>query len=236
MIAQENDRIIHTKLYTQKACDVMSSVFGQLSDGWGENNPKNDRYWMYGDAAVEPDGEAVIRISSSPGKWYGSHRWVENAFTHMSDFEIREWMARMVKKTMTMELRDKGISNGWKRDNTSFMTCYLNRDIEISVAEVYCIYEMLLNRPVGITKYDSSVIVAACGSKRTHEETEAAKKKQDAVKAVNDMCAERVKQLNEEEKAEIDKLMAKIDEVKKQFALKRNDAITEKLEKLKSIA
>lgn len=235
MTASPDDRIIHTKLYTQKACDVMDSVFGQLSDGWGKNNWRNDRYWMFGDASVELDGEAVIRISSSPGKWYG-RQWIENAFTHMSDFEVRAWMARMIKKTMTMELRDEGISNGWKRDNISFMTCYLNRDIEISVAEVYCMYEMLLDRQVGITKYDSSVIAGACGRMRIPEETEDAKKLQDAVKAVNDAYAEKVKQLNEEEKAEIDKLMAKIDEVKKQFALKRNDAITEKLEKLKSIA
>ena len=35
----KNVRIIHTNLFTDKAFEACDSVLGQLSDGWGENNP-----------------------------------------------------------------------------------------------------------------------------------------------------------------------------------------------------
>lgn len=236
MIAQDNDRIIHTGMYTKKALEVLNSVFGQLSDGAWENNPYYDRYWKFGDAMQEVDGEVTIHISAKTGEREYHDKWIENGFAHMHDLEIKQWMACMVKKTMVMELKDESIYNGWRRDNTKFETRYLNYHETITVAEVYCIYELLLERNVGITKYDVSVIASVQGSKRQSEEIEAETKKREEVHVIESAYAEHIKALNEEEKKLVDELNAKINEIKKMYTDKRNAAWHEKQKKLKAIA
>lgn len=236
MITNNNDRIVHTGMYTKKALEVLNSVFGQLSDGWGENNPRNDRWWCFGGATQEVDGEVTIHISSKTGERKSNGKWIENGFAHMHEPEIKQWMARMVKKTMTMELKDESIANGWCRDNTEFETHYLNYDETINVAEVYCIYELLLDRNVGITKYDVSVIASVQGSKRQPDEIELETKKREAVHEIESACTEKVKALNEEEKKLVDELNAKIAEIKKMYSDKRNEAWHEKQQRLKEIA
>lgn len=236
MITQDNDRIIHTGLYTKKAKEVLSSVFGQLSDGWGENNPRNDRWWKFGDVTQEVDGEVTIHISAQTGERDYHGRWIANGFIGISDTDVKQWMARMVKKTMVMELKDESISNGWRRDNTEFETRYLNYHETITVAEVYCIYELLLGRNVGITKYEASVIVSVQGSKRQPEEIEAEAKKREEVHAIESAYAEQVKAYNDEEKKLVDELNAKIKEIKDMYYSKRNEAWHEKQKKLEAIA
>ena len=236
MIINDDDRIIYTGLYTNKAKEVLSSVFGQLSDGAWENNPYYDRYWTFADAMQEVDGEVTIHISTKTGERDYHNKWLENGFAHMHDLEIKQWMARMVKKIIQMELKDESISNGWRRDNTEFETRYLNYNETITIAEVYCIYELLLERNVGITKYDVSVIASVQGSKRQPKEIEAETKKREAVKTVETDYAAQVKAINEEEKKLVDELNAKINEIKKMYTDKRNVAWHEKQKKIQSIA
>lgn len=236
MINQDNDRIVHTGMYTVKAKEVLSSVFGQLSDGWGENNPRNDRWWKFADAIQEVDGEVTIHISAKIGEREYHGKWVDNGFARMSDAEVKQWMARMVKKTIQMELRDEHMSNSWRRDNTDFMTHYLNYNEDINVAEVYCIYEQLLDREIGITKYSSHTICSVFGAKRQPEEIEAETKKRETAKAIEHEYVEHVKALNEEEKQAIDELNAKLAEIKKMYYDKRNAAWHEKQKKLEAIA
>lgn len=236
MVNQDNDRVIHTGMYTKKAKEVLDSVFGQLADGWGENNSRNDRWWKFGDAVQEVDGEVTIHISAKTGEREYNGKWIENGFSGMSAIDIKNWMARMVKKTMTMELKDEAISHGWRRDNTDFMTHYLNYNEEINVAEVYCVYEQLLGREIGVTKYSAAVICSVFGVKKQPDEIEAETKKREAAAAVEADYAEQVKLLNDEEKKLINELTAKIEEVKKSYTQKRSDAWHAKLEKLKTIA
>lgn len=236
MITNDNDRVIRTGLYSNKAKEVLSSVFGQLSDGAWENNPYYDRYWKFGDVTQEVDGEVTIHISAKMGEREYHSKWIENGFTGMSDVDVKQWMARMVKKTMQMELRDEDVPNGWKRDNTDFMTHYLNYNEDINVAEVYCIYEQLLGREIGVTKYSSHTICSVFGAKRQPEEIEAETKKRETAKAIEHEYAEHVKALNAEEKQAIDELNAKLDEIKKMYTDKRNAAWHEKQKKLKTIA
>ena len=238
MIACDNDCIVHTGMYTKKAKEVLSSVFGQLSDGWGENNPRNDRWWKFADAIQEIDGEITIHISAKTGERGYQDKWIENGFNGMCGTDVKQWMARMVKKTIQMELCDESVSNGWRRDNIIFMTHYLNddQDININVAEVYCIYEQLLGREIDATKYDVAVINSVFGMKRQPNEIEAEMKKRETAKAIEHEYAEHVKTLDAEEKKTIDELNAKIAEIKKMYYDKRNAAWHEKQKKLEAIA
>ena len=144
---------VHTNLYSVKAKEVMDSVFGQLSDGWGENNPRNDRYWRFARCRTAEDGEVLIEVDMIGSKTSycghftcnGFHCYSNGHFGMMSDDDIRQWMARLVKKTATMELRDNDIKGGWKRDNDRVCN-YLDRRSGVTIADAYLVYEHLLGR------------------------------------------------------------------------------------------
>ena len=217
MVDVKNARIIKTPLWSTKAKEVLDSVLGQLSDGWGENNPRNDRYWKFANVLREADGRVVIVVDKRSGEGEGynrNYRWVENAFASMSDQDVLEFFARMVKKTAKMELKDQNIANGWKRDNIDLKTSYLNYYEDISIAEVYCIYEMLLNRPVGLTKYGVRVINSAVGVQRSPEETANEQQKMDAIALVKKEYAEHCKKLNDERTSELKLINDKYDALK----------------------
>lgn len=146
-------RIIHTNLCSNKAKEVLDAVLGQLSDGWGENSNAYDKYWRFCNVERDVNGEVLIKISTEASKtehWgYGPSwrcRYIVNAYTDMSDDQVKAWFAKMIKKTMQMELKDNEIQNGWKRDNTADKTCYLNYHETINVAEVYALYDYLNGR------------------------------------------------------------------------------------------
>ena len=224
MVDVKNARVIKTPLWSTKAKEVLDGVLGQLSDGIYENNPRMDRYWMFAKVLREADGRVVIAVDKRTGEHggYGSHsRWIENAFAHMSDIEVIQFFARMVKKIAKIELKDENIINGWRRNNVEFMTRYLNYYEEISIAEVYCIYEMLLNRPVGITKYDVSIINSAVGVQRSDEETKLEQDKMDKIAEIKSNYAKRMKELNDAASTEVklinDKYEALKSEAHKQY-------------------
>ena len=123
-------------------------------------------------------------------------------------------ITRNVKKIAIMELRDSHVSNGWKRDNVDFKTEYLNNYEYISIAEVYCIYEMLLNRPVGITKYDVGVINSAVGVQRSPEETAYEQQKMNAVALVKEEYAKHCKEINDSRETELKLVNGKHDALK----------------------
>lgn len=156
----------NTGLYSAKAKEIMCSVFGQLSDGWGENNPRNDVYWKFGEVVQRADGEIAICIKTKCGERSYSGHWTYNKLfdIYLSEGEqsIKNWMAKLIKKTMRMELRDGKIPNGWKRDNVATKTCYLNYHEDISVQEVYIVYEHLLGRNYE-KHYEPAAVLAIVG-------------------------------------------------------------------------
>jgi len=177
-MSESKVRTIHTSLFTDKAEKVCSSVLGQLSDGWGENDSRNDRYWKFANVKRAADGEVVIIVKTESGNNTGlGYRWVQNGFKDMSDTEVLKFFAKMIKKTAQMELRDNGISNGWKRTNDRFISKYLGYSDEksgpvIPIAVAYCVYDILSGRDV-LTKYLMSTLDMVIGHKRPEVETQA---------------------------------------------------------------
>lgn len=216
MTKDDYGRIIHTNLFSAKAKEVCDSVLGQLSDGWGENNSRYDVYWKFGTVDRLPDGEVVIVISKKDYEFNPcSHRYstTGNGFKNMSDDEVKEFFARMIKKTATMELRDGHISNGWKRHNTDTRTVYLQYNEQITFAEVYAIYEHLLGREIS-SKYAQSIIKSAIGTRRDAETTARATEIADKKNALEKQYSERRKVIDDAEKAEIEAIKKKYQELR----------------------
>ena len=200
---KDKKRIIHTGLYSKVAEEIISSVIGQLADGWGENNPANDKWWRFADCKQADDGEVLIEVSTESYKyesWDYHKRHIRNGFFCMSDTDVKLKFAGWVKKTAKMELKDDHCDNGWSRTNETFKSCYLNYHLDITIADIYFVYEKLLGRD-NSNKYAEHVVSRVIGAKRSAAETA-------AVKQLNERIANLVAERNEA----IKELRAKKDE------------------------
>jgi hypothetical protein len=137
----EQYRIIKTGLKTQKECDIIDGVLGQLSDGMWENSRAAEGYWPYIDAELD-GGEVVLHVS----KHYHSGGYLDNRFLKMTDDDVKKWLAKKIKQV----IKEEGLD--WKRDNSD-ETDYLDTSWRKSkqpstVADCYYVYEVLKGRNV----------------------------------------------------------------------------------------
>ena len=229
-----NARTIHTGLYGTQAKEVIDSVHGQLSDGKWENSPGYDKYWTNFNVEIADDGEVVFKVNVEYGYHY-YNRYLDNPFKNMSDDEFKTWIARKIKAVINDERRDSKEFISWDRRNIDNTSLYLGHSDEkygaiVTVADIYCTYEALLGRNIGITKYDPSTICRVFGTKKTDEEAAKAKslreakeclkakyaqKRAELQKAKNEAVAKLEKELHDnivklaqEENAEIEKIAA----------------------------
>lgn len=138
----EKYRIIKTGLKTQKECDILDGVFGQLSDGMWEDSRAAGGYWPYIEAELE-NGEVVLKVSTAYRKYDGIPT---NKLIDMTDDDIKKWLAKKIKQV----IKEEGLE--WKRDNSE-ETDYLNTEWRKSkqpstVADCYYVYEVLKGRNV----------------------------------------------------------------------------------------
>ena len=137
----EKYRIIKTGLKTQKECDILDGVFGQLSDGMWENSRAAEGYWPYIDADLK-NGEVVLTVSNS----YRYDGRPTNKLLDMSDDDVKKWLAKKIKQV----IKEEGLD--WKRDNSD-ETDYHDTEWRKSkqpttVADCYYVYEVLKGRNV----------------------------------------------------------------------------------------
>ncbi len=137
----EKYRIIKTGLKTQKECDILDGVFGQLSDGMWENSRAAGGYWPYIDAEFE-NGEVVLKVSTA----YRKYEEPYNKLLNMTEDNVKKWLAKKIKQV----IQEEGLD--WKRDNTE-ETDYLDTEWRTSkqpstVADCYYVYEVLKGRNV----------------------------------------------------------------------------------------
>ena len=136
-------RIIHTGLYSNVAKEIIQSVLGQLSDGYGESNPANEKWWRFADCVQAPDGEVLIEVSTESWKYdefrSHCHKYVYNGFYNMSDDEVKRKFVRWIKKTAKMEMKDENAGNQWNRGSEMKLD-YLNHHENVTAADAYFVY------------------------------------------------------------------------------------------------
>ena len=225
-----NARTIHTGLYGAQAKEVIDSVHGQLSDGKWENSPGYDKYWTNFDVQTADDGEVIIMVNAGVSTAW-CRRYMPNPFYGMSDVEFKKWIANKIKAVVNDERKDRDEFGEWDRRNIDHTSLYLGHADEkygpvVTVADIYCTYEALLGREIGIAKYDSSTICRVFGTKRTDKEiakvkmansirAKYAQQRGDLIRVKNEAVAKLEKELQDnitksvqEEKAELEKFIA----------------------------
>ena len=220
-------RQIHTGLYSKVAKEIIGSVLGQLSDGWGENNSANDKWWMFAECKQAADGEVLIEVSTVGSKISYHGKCLCNGFYHMSDVEVKQKFAGWIKKTAKMEMADENAGNQWNRGSEMKLD-YLNYYENVTAADAYFVYETLLGRD-NQRKYSCSTVLKVAGKKLSDEATKANEEKERQIaeklvhrdqllKQLADKKAENIKKIEEQynkDRADIFKQCQKwIDDIK----------------------
>lgn len=218
----ENPRIINTPFYSNKAKEVLSSVLGQMSDGIWENSGRMNKYWRFAEIKVAPNNRVYIEIENVSGKSNYDHRWTENGFSRMTDEEVLQFFANKVKYIMQLELKDDNITDGWKRDNTEFMSSYLNYHEDISVAEVYCIYDILKGR---MLSFSACIINNVIGEILSDTETQKEVQRREAKNKIEQEYSVTLKTLNDQKDIAIKEIETKFMALRKEAYDKRDEQI-----------
>ena len=163
----DNVRIIDTGLPATKENDeIISSVFGQLSDGIWENSPRMNGYWMFA-TNKKYNGKVVLVVDKTPGSWLGSnspkalgHRYlypnVNNPYLHMSDEKIIAWFANKIKYIVKLELGDSHFAaNEWNRTNTHQLDYLGGYKDKVTISDAYKAYDIMKGRHISEDKYIS---------------------------------------------------------------------------------
>ena len=221
-------RTINTNFYGDRAYEILEAVSGQMSDGLWENSRGYDKYWTNFRVKRLDDNRIVFVLNADSYTRY-CNRYLDNPFYRMKDAEFLAWYAGKLKTVIRSEAKDNNWKKGWwKRDNTENKSIYLNYKLDITVADIYGVYDELLGRKNRSDKEIRSRVFGqkaddATIAKRTeHAEAEA--------KALADY-KEHIAMLDEKVK----KFMAEID-ADKQQAHKVYCAVLENLNKKYEIA
>lgn len=169
-----NFRRINTPFYGDIAFDILDSVHGQLSDGMWENSRRYDKYWTNLQVCRDGDNHIYFNVNAD---YYGMYcgRGIDNPFARMSDTEFLNWYANKLKAVIVQEGKDNSWSKGWwSRTNHSNKTIYLNRSADVTVADVYCVYDALKGRIFRSSAAEKSRVIS---EPLTREAIEAAKQK-----------------------------------------------------------
>lgn len=203
-------RTIRTGLYSNKAHEILDSVFGQLSDGMWENSTVMDKYWRFANVRQAADGEIVIDVSNEHGKHdRGCHyHFTPNGFHDMTDEQIREFCAKKIKTIAKAELKADGLMDGWKRGNDTTTSSYLGCHENISITDIYFTYEWLLGRFIK-SRYSDATIDAVRGKPRSSDETAKVKAYETAVADLEKSTSNEYARIDAEYKDALAKLDAK---------------------------
>lgn len=139
-------RTINTNFYGDRAYEILEAVAGQMSDGLWENSRGYDKYWTNFRVKRLDDNRVVFVLNTDSYTRYCG-RYLENPFYRMKDAEFLAWYAGKLKTVIRSEAKDNNWKNGWwKRDNTENKSIYLNYKLDITVADIYTVYDALLGR------------------------------------------------------------------------------------------
>ena len=119
-IRSKNTRLVETELQGSDQFQILESVLGQLSDGFGENNPYYENRWVFAEILLNPCTNKVeIRISNElcTKSNYYPNRWIWNPYKEESDLEIRKYFAKKIKTIVNLEAKDLGKKIEFKLGN-----------------------------------------------------------------------------------------------------------------------
>ena len=139
-------RVIETDIGThEKANEILDGVIGQMSDGMFENSSYYEGYWRF--VKIDNANNIIVDIAYGTAvRGFGWIRYYTNKFYNMTDTEVKQFFAKMIKRIIQQELRDDGVSvRGQFKKGNMRETNYLNYYETITIDDCVKVYEALMD-------------------------------------------------------------------------------------------
>lgn len=235
------DAVVHTGFYTLEMKDLMHDLVENTEQGrhCGSRAGKKLRC---SEIVVNPDGEIAFNLHRDGGSWrYRDYSWNRTIWKkcNLDAQKIREeiaWILKiMVHSYLDKQFAGEGCHVHWRRDDTTDLgqlftsfspSCTSShRTAPLTVADVYCVYELLRQRPGIDRKYKAEMIKRWRGEQRDPimTEMEVARREQieeykkEAVDKENSLIRERDAEISRVDKEIRAAYQAKIELVKSEM-------------------
>jgi phage host-nuclease inhibitor protein Gam len=154
----------------------------------------------------------------------------------MSDTQFLNWVAIKLKDVITAELKENSISlkEGWKRDNTTLESEYLSCNEDITVADIYVVYDWLKGHKIDMSL---SIVKDIFSKPRSKELIKKIKDKQselDFIQANKDNLIEDIDKQYTTQIANLEKQLAELKKKMKEDIDAVNNDCCMKIRNLKS--
>lgn len=228
----KNKRTIQTTMWSLKAKEVLASVLGQLSDGYGKNISFWKKYWQNADIERADDGEVLIVVEAM--NWANGN---VNPFYSMSDEMVKKWFADKLYWIADLECQDnknndEGLEYKW---NTTCQTktARLSYNGEIMFAEAHYIHDQLLGKAdLGKSTID---LVEVYGTPRTPDEKAKAAEARVAYEQEQTELKAEYSEIDARKDAKIKELEEQIKMVKDLYCNERKQAYEKRQTKLNEL-
>lgn len=164
--------VYHTRLYSDKAEQIFTKLYHEMANGeYGGRCAKNATDVK---CVREADNEVVIKVDSHYTRLIYDRK--------SSDEKLLQWLGWMIKQAAYKYFRTRNLEpeDVWKRDSDTIIPAFssynsqtkIDYDIAITVADLYCIYEILSGRKNIERKYNKDLVNSIRGHQRDPLSTE----------------------------------------------------------------
>lgn len=133
----KNCRRIDTGLTAPKGTALIDSILGQLSDGYWENSPKMNSYWLFIECEPNINGTVDICVSQESGQMYCG-RYICNKGKWLSPAKLLKWFADKIYTIAKAEEKDwKESDFKLEKGNTGISQYLGNSENELTGNDVW---------------------------------------------------------------------------------------------------
>lgn len=224
-----NTRPIHTSTYTAISQHILEKLHYNLDYNWGSN--QMSRNCRVSTVERQPDGEVTWTIK---GDGY-SNSYYRSAFSKCAnDKEVREWICAYLKGFCMRWWKRNGYNDNknWARDNDAPFLPFSTPEVTITVKDIYCLYEQLLNRKSFDKRWGHDMVERIIGAQRDPIMTEMEVARREEVANIETEYADKIKKLDNDRYREIERMR---EEIAAKYRKLQEDLAAEKANKIREL-
>lgn len=210
-------RKINTPFFSKKAYEILNSVHIQLCSGLWENCRVYTKHWVNFNVGRRANGQVYFKVNKdNRTNVFGGEELYDNPFIEMSNAQFLNWVAIKLKAIIAAELKENSIylKKGWTRDNTTFESEYLSCNEEITIADIYAVYDWLKGYEIDMS---APAIKDIFGNPRSKEQIKKIKDKQSELAFIQANRDNLIEDIDEQYTTQIANLEKQLAELKKKM-------------------
>lgn len=246
-------RTIHTDLYTDKAAEILERARLFMRCRWGSTQMQRNA--LLAKVEAQPNGEFTWNVYAEAHKGWRTIYYGNSTYSSRgSDSKVREWLCMVLKEICFRQFKwsvndvtptAKEIHAMWNRKNKTIITSmsdnmkdpdtettYINKLGPITVAEIYCVYEKLLNRKRFEKAYSKEMKALIVGQERDPAATQLELIKREELQKLEQRKADAKRKLEADRENALSEARAKVIAEYKLLELDMQKSFAEEQKKL----